>query len=457
MMIVKLIMKTNRVFFYLLIFMSFILFPNVSAKSCDDEGTFSKRFDCLKDKYTTLPYKKVEENVCNLTREQCDNNDKCVWVNVDLNGDGNGDKECGVEYNSRYFSPVCYYAADLGGSEGVYIELVMNGAFLESAYFYTNAHQSVGYENIVVIPDFLQEDIDTQLVTYDDDGEYNGVAIYCPSSIYFTTKTLDSNKYERVIYLNRDNAEYANEEGILHEVKLLSDNTFNHMAGIYPENPPEIDEPVREPLTCQYDNLTNGALRVASITYVNPTKIIANYIDDTGMVKGYNVDALYESEAFQNWQCISESSLYVQITTSDDGTNSLMAYISHNPELLPNPDDVHEFNPSEGNDNGNSDDDDDEQDVDNCHLLPPAIDKYLKEALKFLRWGALALMIILGVMDFVKAAMSDDQDALKKAWQKFAKRLIAVIILFLLPILIELILQIARLSGFVECYPSTNY
>ena len=112
---------------------------------------------------------------------------------------------------------------------------------------------------------------------------------------------------------------------------------------------------------------------------------------------------------------------------------------------------------TESDDNGNSDDDDDEQDVDNCHLLPPAIDKYLKEALKFLRWGALALMIILGVMDFVKAAMSDDQDALKKAWQKFAKRLIAVIILFLLPILIELILQIARLSGFVECYPSTNY
>ena len=93
-----------------------------------------------------------------------------------------------------------------------------------------------------------------------------------------------------------------------------------------------------------------------------------------------------------------------------------------------------------------------------CEVVPPIIIKYLQSALKLLRWVALVLMIILGVLDFVKAAMADDQDALKKAWQHFIKRLIAVIILFLLPILIDFVLYIAGLAGFgCPDYNASNF
>lgn len=83
-----------------------------------------------------------------------------------------------------------------------------------------------------------------------------------------------------------------------------------------------------------------------------------------------------------------------------------------------------------------------------CDVIPDEIINYLKEALKLIRWLGLVLMIVLGTLDFVKAAAADDQDAMKKASQNFIKRLIAVIILFLLPIIIELILSILSMIGF---------
>ena len=101
----------------------------------------------------------------------------------------------------------------------------------------------------------------------------------------------------------------------------------------------------------------------------------------------------------------------------------------------------------------------DEDISNNCEVLPKAIENYIRQALKLIRWGGLVLMVVLGTLDFVKASASDDQDAIKKASQNFIKRLIAVIILFLLPILVELILFIAGKIGFNfgECYNVSEF
>ena len=89
---------------------------------------------------------------------------------------------------------------------------------------------------------------------------------------------------------------------------------------------------------------------------------------------------------------------------------------------------------------------DDDTDISNCETIPAAIKEYITQALRLIRWIGLVLMIILGVLDFTKAVASDDQEAVKKAWQKVIKRLIAVIILFLLPMLVELILDLVNLN-----------
>ena len=115
--------------------------------------------------------------------------------------------------------------------------------------------------------------------------------------------------------------------------------------------------------------------------------------------------------------------------------------------------------PKDDSDAKSDDNNDSDQEVERCEVLPEAIKNYIMQALKLIRWGGLVLMIVLGTLDFVKASAADDQDALKKAGQNFIKRLIAVIILFLLPLLVELILFIAGKIGFNfgECYSVSEF
>lgn len=51
------------------------------------------------------------------------------------------------------------------------------------------------------------------------------------------------------------------------------------------------------------------------------------------------------------------------------------------------------------------------------------------------------LLIFFGSLDFAKATVSADQDALKKAWKNFSKRLIATILLFLTPTIVNFIIS----------------
>lgn len=95
-----------------------------------------------------------------------------------------------------------------------------------------------------------------------------------------------------------------------------------------------------------------------------------------------------------------------------------------------------------------------------CETVPTAIKVYIYDALKLIRWIALVLLIVLGTLDFVKAIANDDQDAIKKSSQNFMRRLIAVIILFLLPLFIELGLGMVGLKikcPTIKLEPSKRY
>jgi hypothetical protein len=60
------------------------------------------------------------------------------------------------------------------------------------------------------------------------------------------------------------------------------------------------------------------------------------------------------------------------------------------------------------------------------------------------------LALVLGGLDFAKATLASDESALKKAGTKFGKRIIAAILLFLLPLIINLILGITFNAGVFE-------
>lgn len=80
----------------------------------------------------------------------------------------------------------------------------------------------------------------------------------------------------------------------------------------------------------------------------------------------------------------------------------------------------------------------------NCNLSSEII-AFIYNILKWLKYIAPVLVIILGILDFVKALAAQDDDAMKKAQGRFVKRLIAAALLFLLPLIIDYILNIFNL------------
>ncbi|MBE6152094.1 MAG: hypothetical protein E7165_02120 [Firmicutes bacterium] len=82
-----------------------------------------------------------------------------------------------------------------------------------------------------------------------------------------------------------------------------------------------------------------------------------------------------------------------------------------------------------------------------CEVIPKEIREWIISTLNLIKYLCLALVIVLGTLDFIKAAASGEADAMKKSGQSFLKRIIAVAILFLLPVLIELILNLIDIYG----------
>lgn len=67
---------------------------------------------------------------------------------------------------------------------------------------------------------------------------------------------------------------------------------------------------------------------------------------------------------------------------------------------------------------------------------------YLDLTLNIMKYGAIILTFALSTMDFIKATINQDKDQLKKSTTTAVKRLIAAIIIFFLPILINFILSL---------------
>ena len=59
-----------------------------------------------------------------------------------------------------------------------------------------------------------------------------------------------------------------------------------------------------------------------------------------------------------------------------------------------------------------------------------------------IKYVAIIILLVLSAMDFLSATASKDEDSLKKAVNKFIIRLILCVVIFLLPTLLQFILQI---------------
>ena len=57
------------------------------------------------------------------------------------------------------------------------------------------------------------------------------------------------------------------------------------------------------------------------------------------------------------------------------------------------------------------------------------------------------LIVVLSIVDFIKVFISDDEKIYKGAWTKFIKRILVGILLFVLPLIISLLINVSGISN----------
>lgn len=83
-------------------------------------------------------------------------------------------------------------------------------------------------------------------------------------------------------------------------------------------------------------------------------------------------------------------------------------------------------------------------------VLGDTVDKWVNTAMGAFYIIGPVLVILFGTLDFGKATISDDKEALKKASNKFFKRILALIFLFLAPLLSRLIISLNTSGQYLE-------
>lgn len=86
---------------------------------------------------------------------------------------------------------------------------------------------------------------------------------------------------------------------------------------------------------------------------------------------------------------------------------------------------------------------------------PTKLRYYIDSAMQYIRIIVPILIIVLGTLDFAKAVLAGKEDNMKKAQSTFVKRLIAGIIVFFVPLLVDVIMDLADIvwqgTGYIHC------
>lgn len=85
--------------------------------------------------------------------------------------------------------------------------------------------------------------------------------------------------------------------------------------------------------------------------------------------------------------------------------------------------------------------------TENCNSIGDRLIAWIFKIINMVRYMVPVLLIILGILDFIKAIASDSEDEMKKAGSKFAKRLVAAALVFIVPLILQFILGIFSIPG----------
>lgn len=88
----------------------------------------------------------------------------------------------------------------------------------------------------------------------------------------------------------------------------------------------------------------------------------------------------------------------------------------------------------------------------NCEsMLGPEITEFINDIFKIIMIAGPVLALVLGTFDLIKALASGEEDAKKKATKKVRGRIIAAVLLFLVPYIVKVLLDLANVAYDKDC------
>ena len=88
-----------------------------------------------------------------------------------------------------------------------------------------------------------------------------------------------------------------------------------------------------------------------------------------------------------------------------------------------------------------------------CGSLGNKIVNWIFRIIRIVRYGLPAIVIILSILDYIKALSSEDEGEMKKVNKRFMIRIIAVALLFIIPFILDFILKIFNIPGLSSTNP----
>ncbi len=82
-----------------------------------------------------------------------------------------------------------------------------------------------------------------------------------------------------------------------------------------------------------------------------------------------------------------------------------------------------------------------------CESIGEKLLAWIFKIFNWMRYIVPAILILLGITDFIKAIASDSEDELKKVGSRFAKRLVAAGLIFLVPLILQFVLGLFDIPG----------
>ena len=90
-----------------------------------------------------------------------------------------------------------------------------------------------------------------------------------------------------------------------------------------------------------------------------------------------------------------------------------------------------------------------------CHELDGLL-AIIKFLLKIVQWIVPVILILLGTIDLVKAVIAGKDDDIKKHQQTLIKRIIAAVIVFLVPVIVSILMGWIGNDDWKECWNDAN-